>query len=167
MEGTVVNVVTVRHCVRTVTLVAPRVTLPARIPDADEDAIARRVERDHIGGVDGTGKRGCRASRDLCRHGRIDRGCAQARPRIGLADRQLEGEACRTGIGGERDESPRSDLDRIQAFHADTLAGGALPLRLHHDAWEVVREWVAGYMTGEVSPDLASLRDDLIRELYT
>ena len=58
-------------------------------------------------------------------------------------------------------------LDRIQAFHADTLAAGALPLRLHPDAWEVLREWVAGYLTGEVSPDLVGLREDLIRELYT
>jgi hypothetical protein len=58
-------------------------------------------------------------------------------------------------------------LDRIQAFHADTLAAGALPLRLHPDAWEVLREWAAGYLTGEVSPDLVGLREDLIRELYT
>jgi hypothetical protein len=34
------------------------------------------------------------------------------------------------------------------SFHADPLAVGALPLRLHPDAWEVLREWVAAYMTG-------------------
>ncbi len=57
-------------------------------------------------------------------------------------------------------------LDRVQSFHADTLAAGALPLRLHPDAWEVLREWVTGCMTGEVSPDLVGLRAELIRELY-
>src|SRR5262245_28160615 len=58
-------------------------------------------------------------------------------------------------------------LDRIQAFHADTLAAGAVPLRLHQDCWDVLREWVAGYITGEVSPDLRDIRSELIRELYT
>lgn len=58
-------------------------------------------------------------------------------------------------------------LDRVQAFHADTLAAGAIPLRLHDDCWEVLREWVAGYITGELSPHLADLRQELIRELYT
>lgn len=58
-------------------------------------------------------------------------------------------------------------LDRIQAFHRDTLAAGVTPIRLHPDCWEVLREWVAGYLTGEVSQDLLDLRQELIRELYT
>jgi hypothetical protein len=58
-------------------------------------------------------------------------------------------------------------LDRVQAFHADTLAVRAVPLRLHQDCWDVLREWVAGYITGEVSPDLLDIRSELIRELYT
>jgi len=58
-------------------------------------------------------------------------------------------------------------LDRVQAFHADTLAAGAVPLRLHTDCWDVLREWVAGYLTGELSPYLVDLRQELIRELYT
>lgn len=58
-------------------------------------------------------------------------------------------------------------LDRIQAFHADTLAGGAVPLSLHGDCWEVLREWIAGYLTGEISEHLVGLRSELIRELYT
>ena len=32
------------------------------------------------------------------------------------------------------------------------------PLRLHQDCWDMLREWVAGYITGEVSPDLLDLR---------
>jgi hypothetical protein len=58
-------------------------------------------------------------------------------------------------------------LDRVQAFHADTLAAGALPLRLQEDCWAVLREWVAGYITGELSLYMVDLRQELIRELYT
>jgi len=58
-------------------------------------------------------------------------------------------------------------LDRIQVFHADTLAVGAVALRLHADGWDVLREWVAGYITGEASSYLVELRQELIRELYT
>ncbi len=58
-------------------------------------------------------------------------------------------------------------LDRVQAFHVDTLAAGAIPLGLHQDCWDVLREWVAGYFTGERSPHLVDLREELIRELYT
>jgi hypothetical protein len=31
----------------------------------------------------------------------------------------------------------------------------------------VLREWVAGYLTGELSPYLVELRQELVREFYT
>jgi hypothetical protein len=34
-------------------------------------------------------------------------------------------------------------------------------------AWKVLREWIAGHLTEEVSPHLVAQREELIRELYT
>lgn len=58
-------------------------------------------------------------------------------------------------------------LDRIQAFHRDALQQGAIRYRLSDDCRTILREWVRGYLTGEVSTYVADLRQELIRELYT
>lgn len=58
-------------------------------------------------------------------------------------------------------------LDRIQVFHRDTLAMGAIPLRLSDDCLLLLREWVRGYLTGAYSKDLNELRQELTKELYT
>lgn len=58
-------------------------------------------------------------------------------------------------------------LDRLQVFHQDTLRAGAIAMRLEPATclW-IVREWVRAYLTGEVSKDMAELRQELTRELY-
>ncbi|MFQ5793152.1 MAG: hypothetical protein ACE5JI_21995 [Acidobacteriota bacterium] len=58
-------------------------------------------------------------------------------------------------------------LDRIQAFHQDTLRAGATRFRLHPDCLEVFREWARGYLTGTISEYVRDLRTELIKELYT
>jgi len=58
-------------------------------------------------------------------------------------------------------------LDRLQVFHRDTLAAGAVALRLHEDCLFVLREWVRGYLTGHYSKDTDDLRKELTKELYT
>ena len=44
---------------------------------------------------------------------------------------------------------------------------GAVRFRLNDDCRTILREWVRGYLTGEVSAYVADLRQELIRELYT
>lgn len=58
-------------------------------------------------------------------------------------------------------------LDRIQAFHRDTLRQDPVRFRLNDDCFAILREWVRGYITGEVSTYVAELRQELIKELYT
>ncbi len=58
-------------------------------------------------------------------------------------------------------------LDRLQVFHRDTLAAGAVALRLHDDCLFVLREWIRGYLTGHYSKDMDDLRRELTKDLYT
>jgi len=58
-------------------------------------------------------------------------------------------------------------LDRIQAFHRDTLQQGVVRFCLSDDCRTILREWVRAYLTGEVSTYVAELRQELIKELYT
>ncbi len=57
-------------------------------------------------------------------------------------------------------------LDRLQTFHRDTLAADPLRYALHDDCLHVLREWVRGYLTGEIDGHIAELRTELIGELY-
>jgi len=58
-------------------------------------------------------------------------------------------------------------LDRLQVFHQDTLRPNAIPLRLEPDncLW-MLQEWVRTYLTGNMSRDMAELRQELTKELY-
>ena len=58
-------------------------------------------------------------------------------------------------------------LDRIQAFHRDALASGAIRFCLEDSCRRLLSEWVRGYLTGEISSYVAELRQELIKELYT
>jgi hypothetical protein len=57
-------------------------------------------------------------------------------------------------------------LDRIQAFHRDTLRAGAIRYALSDDCLWILREWVRAHMTGETSKVLLDLRQELTKELY-